>query len=54
MILEGEDHGTVVLRSEYFALKKTFDDWRPSEKEVAEGMPAVEEHYKRLSASGVD
>ncbi len=50
MILEGEDHGTVVLRSQYFALKKTFDDWRPSEKEVAEGMPAVEEHYKRLSA----
>ena len=50
MIVEGEDHGTVALRSHYFALKKTFDDWRPSEKEVAEGMPALEEHYKRLSA----
>jgi tetratricopeptide (TPR) repeat protein len=49
MIVEGEDHGTVALRGHYFALKKTFDDWRPSEKEVAEGMPALEEHYKRLS-----
>ncbi len=50
MIMEGEDHGTVILRSHYSALKKTFDDWRPSEKEVAGGLPAVEEHYKKLAA----
>jgi predicted alpha/beta superfamily hydrolase len=50
MLMEDEDHGTVVLRSHYFALKKIFDGWRPGPKVLAGGVPAVEEHFKKLSA----
>jgi len=50
MLMEDEDHGTVVLRSHYFALKKLFDGWQGGPKLLAGGLPAVEEHYKKLSA----
>jgi uncharacterized protein len=50
MLMEDEDHGTVVLRSHYFALKKIFDGWQPSPKIVAAGAKAIEEHYAKLSA----
>src|SRR5262249_16047886 len=49
MLMEDEDHGTVVLRSRYFALKKIFDGWQPGPKVVAGGADAVEEHFKKLS-----
>jgi predicted alpha/beta superfamily hydrolase len=49
-ILEDEDHGSVVFPSHYFALRKIFDGWEPGRQVVAGGLPAVEEHYKALSA----
>jgi tetratricopeptide (TPR) repeat protein len=50
MLMEDEDHGSVVLRSHYFGLKKIFDGWQPSRETVAGGMQAVEDHFKKLSA----
>jgi predicted alpha/beta superfamily hydrolase len=50
MLMEDEDHGTVVLRSHYFGLKKIFDGWRPDPKVLAAGLPAVEKFYADLSA----
>lgn len=51
--LEDEDHGSVVLRSHYFGLRKVFADWQmprdPATGVVAGGLPAVEEHYRKLS-----
>jgi predicted alpha/beta superfamily hydrolase len=49
-LMEDEDHGSVVLRSHYFGLRKVFDGWRPDPKVVAAGMAAVDEHFKALSA----
>jgi predicted alpha/beta superfamily hydrolase len=48
--MEDEHHGSVVLRSHYFALRKIFDGWEPSPKVQAGGMPGLEAHYKALSA----
>ncbi|MCI0336206.1 MAG: hypothetical protein L0226_01400 [Acidobacteria bacterium] len=50
MLMEDEDHGSVVLRSHYFGLRKVFDGWQiaatpGSRLEVA----GVEDHYKKLS-----
>jgi tetratricopeptide (TPR) repeat protein len=50
MLMEDEDHGTVVLRSHYFGLKKLFEGWQTSPKVLAGGLPAVEEHFAKLSA----
>jgi predicted alpha/beta superfamily hydrolase len=50
MLMEDEDHGTVVLRSHYFGLKKIFDGWQPGPKIVAGGAQAIEEHFAKLSA----
>jgi predicted alpha/beta superfamily hydrolase len=50
MLMEDEDHGTVVLRSHYFGLKKLFEGWQASPKVLAGGLPAVEEHFAKLSA----
>ncbi len=49
-LLEDEDHGSVVLRSHYFGLRKIFDGWKPDPKVLAGGLPAVDEHFKALSA----
>jgi predicted alpha/beta superfamily hydrolase len=48
--LEDEDHGSVALRSHYFALRKVFDGWRPTDTVMAEGLKSVEEHFRKLSA----
>jgi uncharacterized protein len=50
LLMEDEDHGTVVLRSHYFGLKKIFEGWQPGPKTVAAGLKAVEEHFAKLSA----
>src|SRR5262249_35951755 len=50
MLIEDEDHGSVVLRSHYFALKKIFDGWRPGREILDGGMQAVQEHFRKLSA----
>ncbi len=48
-----EDHGSVVLRSHYYALRKIYDGWQmprdPNTGAIAGGMPAVDAHYKKLS-----
>jgi predicted alpha/beta superfamily hydrolase len=49
MLMEDEDHGSVVLRSHYVGLKKFFDGWKPDPKVLAGGLPAVEKFYADLS-----
>jgi len=49
MLMEDEDHGSVVLRSHYFGLRKAFDGWRVPPETAAGGLPAVEAHYQQLS-----
>ena len=48
-----EDHGTVVLRSHYFGLRKIFNGWQiardPLTGVVVGGLAGAEEHYKKLS-----
>jgi uncharacterized protein len=51
--MEDEDHGSVVLRSHYAALRKVFDGWQaprdPATGQIAGGIEGVEAHYKKLS-----
>jgi predicted alpha/beta superfamily hydrolase len=49
MLMEDENHGTVVLRSHYYGLRKIFDGWEPDEKVIAAGLHALEDHCKALS-----
>src|SRR5882672_3347250 len=48
-----EDHGSVVLRSHYFGLRKVYEGWQmprdPQTGAVAGGLKAADEHYKWLS-----
>jgi predicted alpha/beta superfamily hydrolase len=50
MLMEDEHHGSVVLRSYYFGLKKVFDGWQPGPAVLAGSLPTLEEHFKKLSA----
>jgi uncharacterized protein len=51
--MKDEDHGSVVLRSHYFGLRKVYDGWQmprdPATGAVAGGLKGAEEHYKKLS-----
>jgi tetratricopeptide (TPR) repeat protein len=48
-----EDHGSVVLRSHYFGLRKVYDGWQmprdPDSGAVAGGLKGADAHYKKLS-----
>ena len=48
-----EDHGSVVLRSHYFGLRKVYDGWQvprdPKNFAVIGGLKGADEHYKKLS-----
>jgi predicted alpha/beta superfamily hydrolase len=48
-----EDHGSVVLRSHYFGLRKVFDGWQipndPKSGAVLGGLKGADAHYKKLS-----
>jgi predicted alpha/beta superfamily hydrolase len=48
-----EDHGSVVLRSHYFALRKVYDGWQmprdPMTSAIAGGLTAADAHYAKLS-----
>src|ERR1700752_152969 len=48
-----EDHGSVVLRSHYFGLRKVYEDWQaPRDVKsgaVLGGLKGAETHYKQLS-----
>lgn len=52
-VLDDEDHGSVVLRSHYLAVRKIFDGWQvardPDSGQVAGDFKGVEEHYRKLS-----
>lgn len=51
-LMAEEDHGSVVLRSHYWGLRKVFDGWRlPLEARRGEGdvVAAVKKHYAALS-----
>ena len=51
--LDDEDHGSVVLRSHYFGLRKVYEGWQgPRDVKTGAllgGLKGAEEHYKRLS-----
>lgn len=49
-LMEDETHGSVVLRSHYQGLRKIFAGWQAGPDVIAGGLPAVEAHYKKLSA----
>lgn len=48
-----EDHGSVVLRSHYFGLRKVYDGWQgprdPKSGAVLGGLKGADAHYKKLS-----
>ena len=48
-----EDHGSVVLRSHYFGLRKIYEGWQaprdPKNGAITGGLQGVEAHYKKLS-----
>src|SRR6185295_6041401 len=48
-----EDHGSVVLRSHYFAMRKVYDGWQmprdPMNGAVVGGWKGLEAHYQKLS-----
>ena len=52
-VLDDEDHGSVVLRSHYLALRKVFNGWQiprdPDTGGVAGDFKSVEAHYQKLS-----
>ena len=47
-----EDHGSVVLRSHYFGLRKVYDGWQmprdPDSGAVLGGLKGADAHYKKL------
>src|SRR5262249_35133079 len=49
MLMEDEDHGSVVMLSHYHGFRKVFDGWQVTEDIAAGGGRAVESHYKQLS-----
>jgi predicted alpha/beta superfamily hydrolase len=48
-----EDHGSVVMRSHYFGLRKIYDGWQlPRDRDmgtIAGGLKGADEHYRKLS-----
>lgn len=48
-----EDHGSVVLRSHYFGLRKVYEGWQaprdPKSGAVSGGLKGADAHYKKLS-----
>ena len=44
-----EDHGSVVLRSHYFGLRKVYEGWQPPNDALTGGLKSVDAHYKKLS-----
>ena len=50
MLMEDEDHGSVVMRSHYHGLRKVFEGWQVTAEIAAASAPALESHYKKLSA----
>lgn len=53
LLMEDEDHGSVVLRSHYAGLRKVFDSWRPPVDPLTGalegGLDTIRQHYAGLS-----
>jgi len=51
--MDDEDHGSVVLRSHYFGLRKVYDGWQglrdPKSGAVIGGLKGADAHYAKLS-----
>jgi len=51
--ISDEDHGSVVLRSHYFGLRKVYEGWQPPRDPktftVVGGLAGADAHYKKLS-----
>jgi predicted alpha/beta superfamily hydrolase len=51
--LADEDHGSVVLRSHYFGLRKIYEGWQapndPKSGAITGGLKGADAHYKKLS-----
>jgi predicted alpha/beta superfamily hydrolase len=47
---DDEDHGSTVLRSQYFALKQVWDGWNMPRETFGQGLTAVQAHYKEITA----
>jgi predicted alpha/beta superfamily hydrolase len=52
-LMADEDHGSVVLRSHYFGLRKIYDGWQPLRDQqsgaVLGGLKGADAHYAKLS-----
>src|SRR6476659_9351711 len=50
---DDEDHGSVVLRSHYFGLRKVYEGWQgpndPKSGAITGGLKGADAHYKKLS-----
>ena len=46
---DDEDHGSTVLRSQYFALKQVWDGWHMPRDTFTQGLTAVQGHYKNIA-----
>ncbi len=54
LVMDDEDHGSVVLRSHYFGLRKIYSGWQISRDPdtgavIAGDLKGVQEHYKQLA-----
>ena len=51
--MDDEDHGSVVLRSHYFGLRKIYEGWQaprdPASRAIVGGLEGADAHYKKLS-----
>jgi predicted alpha/beta superfamily hydrolase len=47
---DDEDHGSTVLRSQYFALKQVWDGWHMPRDTFSQGLTAVQAHYKTIAS----
>ncbi|WP_206485405.1 alpha/beta hydrolase-fold protein [Thalassotalea sp. G2M2-11] len=47
---DDEDHGSTVLRSQYFGLKQVWDGWLMPRETFTQGLSAVQAHYKGISS----
>ncbi len=50
MLMDDEDHGSVVMPSHYHGFRKVFEGWQITADIARGGAPSIEEHYKKLSA----
>jgi len=46
---DDEDHGSTVLRSQYFGLLHTWKGWHVSRELINQGLPALKSHFDMLS-----